>query len=371
VPSVVAGSGLAATRGIPLSIGGSAPSIVQLAAESLIFNVPHRYTVRELEASARATGAAGAVLKDDVVWRTAGAYLELDKTLRALEAARTETSSLQKIEALAAERVQAGVDIPAELTRARLGTARNRQRVVTLQGQAEVLESTLKALLGWPEDRRLRTVPDSFAAPLDDTSAPEAESRAISRAVESSPELKRLAEDVAAKEFKVKAEKAQKYPQMDLIGQYALLSKTNNYEDFYRRFERHNLQLGLAVRIPIFDKVRINARVNQAEAELMEARHSLDNARRNIALQVRQLFQKRRQTEAAREVARLELELARENTRVLLAQFQEGRAGAREIEQARLEESARWNALLDTGFELDRTRLELLKTTGEIGKVLQ
>jgi hypothetical protein len=63
--------------------------------------------------------------------------------------------------------------------------------------------------------------------------------------------------------------------------------------------------------------------------------------------------------------------LARESTGVILARYEEGRAGARELEQARLEESARWNALIEVGSEVDRAHLQLLKTTGEIAALLQ
>jgi outer membrane protein TolC len=356
---------------MPLSIGGSAPSIVQVVGESLVFNVPHKYNIQSLQAQMRATGAAGSGRRDDVVWRTASAYLELDKTTRALEVARREAESLHKLEVLTGERVQAGVDIPAELTKAKLATARNRQRLVGLEGQATVLHATLQALLGLPEGRQIQTVADSFPAAPDETTDSAAEQRAIIRAQEGSPELKRLAEEVAAKEAKAKSARAEKYPQADLVAQYALVGRYNNYDDFYRRFERNNVQIGLAVKIPVFDRVRIGALVGQADAELAEARSNLENARRNIAVEIRRLFQGTRNAEAAREVGRLELEVARENTRVLLAKFQEGRVSSRELEQARLEESARWNALLDTGFELDRARLTLLKTTGEITRVLQ
>jgi outer membrane protein TolC len=370
IPTVIAGSGLAYTHGMPLSIGGSAPSLINVGADSLLFNLPHRYAVRGLQAESRAAGAAGVGRRDDVVWRTASTYLELDKSTRALEVARRETDSLKKLEALTAERVQTGVDIPAELNRAKLFTARNRQKIVGLEGQVAMAESTLKALLGVPEERSVKTVPDSFQ-PAEETSDAAAEQRAIARALEGSPEIRRLREMVTAKEAMVQSAQREKYPTADLVGQYALVSNFNGYADFYRRFERHNVEFGLSVRFPIFDKPRIDAKVGQAEAELAEARHNLENRKRNIMLEVRKLFQRTRSAEAAREVARLDLELARETTRVLLAKFEEGRTSSRELEQARLDESAKWNALLDSGFDMDRARLDLLKTTGEITKVLQ
>lgn len=370
IPTVTAGSGMAYTHGMPLSIGGSAPALINVGASSLLFNLPQRSTIRSLQAETRAAGAAGAARRDDIAWRTATTYLDLDRAGRALEVARREAESLKKLEALAAERVQTGVDIPAVLTRAKLDTARNRQKIIGLEGQVAVGESSLRALLGWPEDRAVKTVPDSFQ-PSPETSDADAEQRAIARALEGSPEIRRWNETVSAKQAMVQAAQREKYPQADLVGQYALVSNFNGYADFYRRFERHNVEFGLSLRLPIFDKARIDAKVAQAEADLAEARHNLDNTKRNLMLAVRKLFQQTRNAEAGQQVAKLELDLARENTRVLLAKFEEGRVGSKDLEQARLEESAKWNALLDSGYDLDRARLELLKTTGEITKVLQ
>ena len=368
IPSFVLGSGLAYTNGFPLSIEGSAPSVVNLVGNGQVLNIPQRHAIREAQALERA-GASGATSRiNDVVWRTAGAYLELDRAARSLEVARREATSLQKMEQWVAERVQGGLEIPLELTRARLATARNRQRLVALEGQAATQEGVLRALLGLPADQPIRTVPDSLPPAVAEAKD---EARAAGLALENNPELKRLAQEVQAKESRVQAERAQRWPQMDLVAQYSVLSRFNNYDRFFRSFQRNNYELGLAMRLPVFNGTRISARVGQAEAELTQARQALENARRNTALDVHRIFQRVRESEAAREVAQLELEVARENSTVSLARYQEGRISARELEQARLEESSRWSALLDAGFELDRTRLELLKTTGEIARALQ
>ncbi len=368
IPNLVLGSGLAATSGFPLSIEGSAPSVINVVGSGLILNIPQRHLIRETQALARAGTSGAASRRDDVAWRTAATYLELDKAARALEVARREADSLKKLEQLTNERVQAGLEIPLELTRARLAAAKNRQRTVDLEGQVTLQEATLKALLGLPEERRVRTVSDSLPAV---SAGAQDETRAVTLALENNPELKRLEQEVQAKEARVEAERAQRWPQMELVAQYAVLSRFNNYDRFFRSFQRHNFELGLAMRLPVFNGTRVSARVGQAEADLTQARQTLENARRNTALEVRRLFQRVRQSEASREVARLELELARENTSVSLARYQEGRVSARELEQARLDESARWNGLLEAGFDVDRARLELLKTTGEIARVLR
>jgi hypothetical protein len=74
---------------------------------------------------------------------------------------------------------------------------------------------------------------------------------------------------------------------------------------------------------------------------------------------------------AAKEVARLELQLAQQNVAVSQAQFAEGKLNLREVEKLRLEENERWMAYLDANFQKQQAQLELLKTAGQLDKVWQ
>ena len=90
-----------------------------------------------------------------------------------------------------------------------------------------------------------------------------------------------------------------------------------------------------------------------------------------MELQAAQQFQRVRELEAAREVARLELKLAQENVQVLQASFEEGRAKLRDVEKARLEENDRWIGFLDSDYEHQKAQLDLLNTTGDLGRLFR
>lgn len=367
IPNVVIGSGLAATRGFPLSIEGAAPSLFQVNSTALILNLPQRHAITESREMWRAAESSAAAQRDEIVWRTAAAYLELHKTRRAHEFARREVESATRIEQAVAELVREGREIPLEHTKARLAVARHRQRVAALEGQAAVLETLLRGLTGLPTSRSIETVDET--APVADM--PASAEAAIERAVASHQELKRLALEVSAREARVRSERAQRWPQFDLVGQYAILSRANNYDRFFRDFERHNAQLGMSLRLTIFDGKRIETRVGQAGAELAHARAVLAAARNDVTLEAVRLFRKVQQSESAREVAKLELDVARESLSIALARFEEGRITSQQLEQSRTEESARWIGYLDANFELDRARLELLRQTGSLTAALR
>lgn len=367
IPNLVAGSGLAATRGFPLSIEGAAPSLFQVSSTSLILNLPQKHAIAESRQMWRAAESAGAARREEVVWKTAAAYLELNKVQRSMEFARREVESAARIEQAVAQRVREGREIPLELTRARLAGARQRQRVAALEGQAAVLETMLQGLTGIPATQSIETVDDSAPA----LHTPASVEAALQSALDSQQELKRLALEVAAREARLRSERAQRWPQFDLVAQYAVLSRANNYDRFFRDFERHNAQLGMALRFTVFDGKRLEARVGQAEAELITARAALAAARNDVTLEVSRLFRQVRQYEAAREVAKLELDLARESLSVALARFEEGRIASHDLEQARAEESARWIGFLDANFDLERARLDLLRQTGNLTAALR
>jgi outer membrane protein TolC len=106
--------------------------------------------------------------------------------------------------------------------------------------------------------------------------------------------------------------------------------------------------------------------VAQAEAEIERASLQLSSARSNIALETRRLYREVQQAESARDLARLELDFARESLSVLLARFDEGRISLSEVEQARLLEAQRWEGYYDARTAADKARLGLLRQTGEL-----
>src|SRR6202021_3066950 len=90
-----------------------------------------------------------------------------------------------------------------------------------------------------------------------------------------------------------------------------------------------------------------------------------------LTADVRQKTRRVRERDAAKEVARLELQLAQQNVAVFQSQFAEGKLNLREVEKARLEENEKWMAYLDANFQRQQAQLELLKTAGQLDKVWQ
>jgi len=362
-PQLAAGSGLAYSSGFPLSIEGAAPSIFQAQGSQFLFNRSQSFRAKETSEMAAASAHSTAAKAEEVAFRVASTYLDFERATRAVAAARAQIELAQRLERLVDERVQAGREIPLELTRARLNTARARAALRQLEAQAELLEQTVRADLALGDDVRVASVETQLAAQL---ALPENQDAAVAAALAASREIQRLESIRRAKQFQVRAEEGARWPRVDLVAQYALLGRFNNYEDFFRSFRRHNGQLGLSVQVPLFAGRQIAARVSQAESEVSQTSLRLAAARAGVALESRRLFRQVEQADSAREIARLDLDLARESLSVLLARFDEGRVSLREIEQARLIESQNWEAYFDAQTAASKARLSLLRQTGTL-----
>jgi outer membrane protein TolC len=122
----------------------------------------------------------------------------------------------------------------------------------------------------------------------------------------------------------------------------------------------------VSFQIPLFAGPGVDARAAQAEGDAARLRIELQGTRNRISLDAQRLYREVRQAETAREVAKLDLDVAREQVSVLLAQMEEGRAPLRQVEEARFTEDEKWIAFVDSNYALEAARLNLLKQTGEL-----
>ncbi|MBI3664116.1 MAG: TolC family protein [Acidobacteria bacterium] len=361
LPNLYTGSGAAYTNGFPLG----APQVFHVSYVQTVFDPVLRGQYRASEARAEIQRLEADRVRDAVILRAASSYLELAKVRHSLRLLRQERESATKIAGVTRERAREGFELDVEVTRAELTAARIEQRILQLEGREDALENDLRSLTGAPAGRRFEVEAEDLPPQPEQPTA-----ELVSLAVANSLDLKQAEFERRAREHVLKGERGGYLPTVDFVGQYGIFTRFNNYDDFYRRFERHNVTIGIQARIPIFAS-RTNSAVNLARSELTAAEIEARQRRGVLEADVQRQARQARTLDAEREVARLELKLAQENVRVLQAQFDEGRANLRDLEKARLEENDRWRAFLDAGFARQQARLELLRTTGQLAKVFQ
>lgn len=364
-PNLYTGSGAAYTYGFPQTPGGAAPSILNLSYIQTVFNPLQSAQVRAADERKEVQRLELEKTRNLIALEASSAYLELGKIRHSLELMRSQRQSNTRILNFTRQRQAEGLELPIEVTRAELAAARTEQRIVQMESRENTLQRQLASLMGIPQDRRIELTTDSL--PLDDV---QRERDLVDRAIVSSLELRQGEYDRRAKEHLLAGQLGTRWPTIDLVGQYGLFGRFNNFEDFFRKFQRNNFNIGVEIKIPLISSQR-SANVALARSELSAAEMELRTKRQNLELEVGRQYQRLRELGAAREVARLELKLAQENLQVLQANFQEGRANLRDVERGRLDENEKWVAFLDSDYDRQRAQLDLLNTTGDLSQLFR
>jgi len=364
LPNLYTGSGAAYTYGFP-SVGGSPPAVFQMSYNQAIFNPLLKGQQHAAEDRARNMKLELDRLHDDVIVRAAASYLELAKVRHSLELMRMEQASAEKILGVTRERVTANQELPIEVTRTELAQARVAERIIKLEGRQEALELQIRNLTGISDSQSIEvdTEEPSFATDLP-------LSQITDLAIKSDRSILEAENERRARQHLLRGAHLSYFPTVDVVGQYSILSESNNYLKFYKAFQRNNVNVGVQITIPLF-AAKTRANVVLAKSELTAAELTLGNKRQEVRLDVQQKARTVRELDATREVARLDLKLAQESLQLAQAKFNEGRLTLRDIEQARLDESDKWIAFLDADFARQQGQLTLLQATGQLAKVFQ
>ena len=367
LPNLYAGSGAGYTYGLPETPGGRPPSIFSLTYTEEVFNGPLRGLAKEQQEQARAQRIALEDTRNIVMQRAATAYLELVKVRHSLELLRKEKDSAEKIVEVTEERQGEGFELPTEVTKAQLTKAQVVQRILQLEGRQDELEVFLRNELGLVPEQPFEVTPEELPG-----SAEQAGANLVAMAAQGNTSLTFAESDVKAKEFRLAGEKKGYWPTLQLVSIYSVLAKYNfsNYPNIYTNFKYNNLNAGINVNVPIFSS-KTRANVALAQANLDAAKVNLAGKRNQVSAEVRQRSRKVQETEAAKEVARLELQLAQQDLAVIQSQFGEGKMSLRDVEKARLNENEKWMAYLEANFRKQQAQLELLRSAGQLDKVLE
>lgn len=382
-PNLYTGTGLAYTHGFPSLPGGQAPSIFELDYQQTVFDPLLRGQQHAAEERAKNQKIEMDRVHDDIVVRTATAYLNLADVQHSLQLLQTEQASSQTILQIVQERARANLALPIDVTRAQLTLARISENTVKLQDQEQALQQQLHQFTGVPENTPIQASPQvpAFAAGSGASGEAaeqisitppglESESKLIDLGVQNDRTVIEAQNERTAREHEWRGARWSYFPTIAIVGQYSILSKFNNYNEFYKAFNRNNVNIGVQVTVPIF-AAKTSATVALAKSQLDVAELQVTQRQRQVTREVQQKMNNVRELVAGREVARLDLQLAQQNLQMEQDKFNNGRATLQEIEEARLDESQKWVAFLDADFAREQAQIVLLEATGQLAKVFQ
>jgi outer membrane protein len=360
-PKVYAGSGLAYTYGYPNSIEGNAPSLVQVKTDMALYNRPKSYEVAAARETARGSQFAAQAKADDVAYQAADLFLAAIQAQHQDETISGQLPGLQKVLDSMSAAVSEGSELPLELKRAHVNMAISETRLSSLRLDRDYYQMMLAVALGYPATDRVKPVDSDLSL----IPAPPSEDEAADMALRNNRELRQMQSNVLAKELDVRSFKSARLPQVDLVAQYALFAKYN-YVNYFQKFQRNNFQIGASIAIPLLIGSASNGLALQSYTDMQKIRIQMDQVHNRILADTRRSYEQWKKAEKMRDLSRMQLDLAREEVNVLLAQNGEGRIPMRRVEQARLEEGDRWIDFYDTEAQVARTKFAILRQMGTL-----
>jgi outer membrane protein len=361
VPKLTGGSGLAYTYGYPNSINGNAPSLFEARTDMSLYNRPQSYQLASARETARGSQLGAQAKANDVAYQAADLFLDASEAARERETISNQVPSLKQVIEATTAGVSEGSELPLELKRARVNLAVSEQRLQSTVLDQDYYEMMLAVALGYPASDRVKPVDTDISLP----GAPGTEDEATDMALRNNRELRQMQSNVLAKQLDLRSYKAARLPQVSLVAQYALFAKYN-YVNYFQKFQRNNLQIGAAVTIPLLIGSASQGLAEQALTDMQKIRIQMDQVRNRIITDTRRSYEQWMKAESFRDLVRMQLDLAREQMTVFLAQNAEGRIPIRTVEQARLEESDRWIDFYVAETQLKRTQLAVLRDMGTL-----
>jgi outer membrane protein TolC len=362
-PNLFTGTGAVYTYGFPQTPGGTAPSVLNLAFTETLFDGPAKGRQRAAVQRIEVQRLDAARVRDTTTVETALAYLELAGIRAALDRQRSARRSADAIVDVMASRVGEGRVLPVTVLQARLSSARLGERIAQLEGREIEVEGQVRVLTGIPPGEALQVAIEDLPS-LPDRSIAEL----VALAVANSPELQAARVERLAREQNLAGARRGYWPSVELVGTYAMFSRFNNLDQFYARFQRHNFNVGVEAKVPIFS-AETGASVALAQSDVRAADVAIKQQQDRIELDVRRAYQSSRVAAAARTVQEIQLAIAQETIRVVSARVDEGRAERLDLDRAVVDEAMAWDGFYQSEFERQRGQLQLRQITGELSRL--
>ena len=358
-PQFTVGSGLGYSYGFPLTLEGSAPSVVNFTSQSTFFNLSLREFMKAAKIDWQASSFDVQDKRAEVILDTALSYAQLVNLSAKINTLSEAQKSAEKAQFVTEQRLGEGVDSKLDLTKAAHGRsypASHSRRA----GPARRAARAPRELTGLTS-AEIQPDPESMPAlPLISQ-----EDNLPVRAVANSPTVKLADQKAEAAAARAKGEHKATLPYADVATQYAYLARYNNYDQYFLNYNANNLAAGINIKFPFFNPVQ-KAHAAQADADAVVARKQAELTRNQVSEDTLKLQRSLRQLQAARDVSKLEWQVSQGDLDSAKARIQTGNANTRDVQMAELEVNDKYAAYLDAQFELTRAELQLLRLTGEL-----
>lgn len=320
-------------------------------------------SIRRFQASKSAVTAARSdrdATSEQVAGSTARAYLAALKAQADVDAVQANLTLAEAVLKQAENLKAAGTGTGIEITRARVQRSNEQQRLLVARNDLRRAQLQLLKAMNLPLDTELRLTDKLDYAPVDAVTLEEAQKTAV----DTRADLRTQQQREAGARLTASAVKLERLPSVGAFADYGAIGTGFDHASPTRTY-------GVAVRVPIFDGGRRDARRAEAASQLRAEQTRTRDLKEQVALDVRLALDSLRSAEEQVKVAREGLELADNELTQARRRFDAGVAVSLEVTDAQTRlERARDNQTAAL-FNFQLARIDLAQAMGSVRRAIQ
>jgi outer membrane protein TolC len=353
------------THGLPGVVAGRVPSVIGVEVRQLIYDKDRKADALSAQAESSSIDAELGQTCRATLERVVTVYARAFMDEGVIAAAQRRLDAADAISRREAALLAEGRVTELDAERARLQSARARQKVLNAESDRDLDMLELKRLIGWPGSSPLRLAgdPDAILPELTAT-----ENLAAARAAD--PVLMSLTREISLLGKSASIESKRWMPILEASATYQRLGKFNNYDQYYLTFTPDSVAIGVSILFPLWTGGRFEDGRDRARARLDRAEAQLQSRENEVELAVR-----RAESMVARSLAEKSLTLrsrglASQDRDALEQLAREGRIELSEVDEREMAladaDTETAQASLDSLLE----RVRMLSLRGELGTAI-
>jgi len=293
--------------------------------------------------------------EEDVALNVTSAYWSL---YQARQVEHFSGEDVQRIESYRRDTerlMKAGAATRNDLLRVDVQLSNARINLIEMENEARIAEMSLNNVLGQPTTTplELSSEPDEIAVrpSVEGGTGPDSVGSLVDAAVGRRADLQAATTRVRAAEASVTAAQGGWWPQIEFNANYNYNNPNARYEPITPEF-LGKWDMGITFSMDLWNWGATGSRVEQAEAALKQARVQASQTTENVSFEVQRSVLNLRRSSRKISVARLAVDQAAENLRVISEKYRSGLATSTELLDAEI-------ALLQAQTQLSGARVEL------------
>ncbi len=353
---------------IAIRAGQTWGSVLQVTLSQQIYNQQLFAGLKAAKGSAELYKIAAELAEENVLQQVAAAYYQVVITKQNTNVLDANIKRVSDLETILASQYEAGLVRKVDLDRVRVNKQNLEANKLELLNGIQQLENLLKYYMGMPISESI-SIPEAAFTELEQFAGTITGSEQFDIQQLLTYQILKKKEDLLALNVKVK--KAEYVPYLYLSGYYTYNTSSNKFNLYTNKSLSYDMSaFSLNLAIPIFDGLAKHARIRTAKADLELQRKEMSNTENALQMSYNNATFQIQNSLKTIEAQLSNKSLAQDVYDMTNANYQNGLATLTDVINAEAELVTAQNSYNEALLKLKVAQIELLKTSGKIGTLL-